>query len=80
MLMRVEPYWVAGHRFAPRLELIGKAGVALTAPQNNPASNCWSGLITEASTTVSLPTGPLLQSPPAHGTAPATTDPQEAGP
>src|SRR5215469_15844903 len=79
MLITVDPYCDAGQRFAPSEELIGTpsgfAAVGACAriePQNSPASNCWSGVIIDASTTVSLPAGPLLQSPPAHGTAPAT--------
>src|SRR5919201_5923737 len=71
--MSVDPYCEAGHRFAPRLEPIGVVGVARTEPQKRPAWNCWLGLITDASTTVSLPSGPLLQLPPAQGTAPATS-------
>src|SRR5450631_1907947 len=67
-----DPYCDAGHKLGPRLELIGVVGVACTEPQNSPAWNCWSGLMIEASTSVSLPAGPLAQLPPAHGTGPAT--------
>src|SRR5579885_2402350 len=72
MLIRVDPYCDAGQILVPRLELIGVVGVACTAPQKRPAWNCWSGLMMDASTTESEPSGPLLQLPPAHGTAPAT--------
>src|SRR5690242_17141040 len=79
MEMRVDPYCDAGHKLGPRPELSGTpsgfaalGGRARTEPQNSPASNCWSGVIMEVSTTVSLPSGPLLQLPPAHGTGPAT--------
>src|SRR5580698_8512341 len=52
-----EPYCDAGHRpFA----LIGVVGVACTLPQNRPASNCWSGVRVETSTTESVPFGPAL--------------------
>jgi len=44
---------------------VGRCG--RTDPQNSPASNCWSGLRIDVSTTVSEPAGPLAQLPPAHG-------------
>ena len=72
MVMNVEPYCDAGQRLEPRLELREVVGVARTAPQNNLAWNCWSGLMIEVSTTALLPAGPLLQLPPAQGTGPAT--------
>src|SRR5215471_14435638 len=74
---RVDPYCVPGHRplgeiGTPRgFEALGAA--ARTEPQNNPAWNCWSGLRGETSTAVAVPFGPLLQSPPAQGTGPATS-------
>src|SRR3984885_15645086 len=75
-----DPYCEAGHRFVPRLELSGVpvgfpgvGGAGRTEPQNSPASNCWSALSPDVSTTESLPAGPFAQScPPAHGAGPAT--------
>src|SRR5690349_21824209 len=79
MEMSVDPYCDPGHKLGPRLELIGTpsafdalGGRAWIDPQNKPASNCWSGVMIEVSTTVSLPRGPFVQFPPAQGTGPAT--------
>src|ERR1700690_3963239 len=74
-----DPYCAAGQRSVPKLELSGVpvgfpgvGGVGRTKPQNNPASNSWSALSPDVSTTESLPAGPLAQLPPAQGAGPAT--------
>ena len=68
-ILTKEEYCEAGHR---PVALIGMVGVARTPAQDNPASNCWSGVRPEKSTMLSVPFGPLPQLPPAHGMGPAT--------
>src|SRR5579883_483132 len=76
METRVDPKRPAGHKPLGLIGVprgwVGLGGVARTVPQNNPAWNCWSELRAETSTMLLDPLGPLLQSPPAQGTGPAT--------